>query len=492
MAKSKPSPKTISRIFERTTAPAYVVGTDHVISYANEACAKWVGIPIETLIASTCVYTSQDLNDETKNKVQGLCPPPQLLSAAPEPSKTQTVFVASTDKHGTKKSWRNATASLFFNGDGNLLGVLVICEDTELSAPPTPPTSSASLAPHQLHSTLASIRRETDRIYTLESLVGISPFANRLRRQVSTAIGCNSDLLIHGPAGSGKEHLSRTIHSARDRTDSSELLPVHCSIADQRLIQQNIKDIVDCRTGSHSGSITTTDSQEPDWLLLLDVDSLGDGAQVELLGFFQLPNFPLRTIATASSSLIELANRGEFSIELAHHLSTMTIDLVPLKKRQDDIPLLAQALIERDNPWRERQLSGCSDQVMQKFIEFDWPENIDQLNRIIQDAARNTSGSEIQVSDLPQEFLDTIDAMRIGRRSETVIQLDQYLNEIEQELVARALKQAKGNKTKASKLLGISRAKLLRRIQFFGLDRTDTPDPSDPDQLDSSAFKELE
>ena len=128
---------------------------------------------------------------------------------------------------------------------------------------------------------------------------------------------------------------------------------------------------------------------------------------------------------------------------------------------------------------------------MQQFIEFHWPENIDQLNRTIQVAARNTSGVEITAEDLPDEFQHALKAMRIGTASETEIQLDQYLNDIEKELVTRALKQAKGNKTKASKLLGISRTKLLRRIQFLGLAGPDSDSAPGADELDSSAFEEL-
>ena len=81
--------------------------------------------------------------------------------------------------------------------------------------------------------------------------------------------------------------------------------------------------------------------------------------------------------------------------------------------------------------------------------------------------------------------------MRIGVATETEINLDKYLGEIEAELVARALKQAKGNKTKASKLLGVSRPKLLRRIQFFNLETSLDTSEEISGELDSSAFEEL-
>ena len=172
----------------------------------------------------------------------------------------------------------------------------------------------------------------------------------------------------------------------------------------------------------------------------------------------------------------------------------MTIELVSLARRQSDVPFLAQALLERDNIRRDRQLTGFSVNVMQQFIEFHWPENIDQLNRTIQVAARAATGTEVGEPDLPDEFLNSLKAMRIGSASETEIQLDQYLNEIEKELVARALRQAKGNKTKASRLLGISRPKFLRRLNFFGLEgfESEAADVEQSGELDSSAFEELD
>ncbi len=491
MAKPNSSLKFLARLFDRTLSPVYVVNSDYVIAYANESCARWVGVELGSLVSATCVYTSQDLN-EIQNRVQGLCPPPETLEQLDCVDATPRSFVALAIQDNDQKSWRSAMICPLIDADLNHLGVLVVCQPQEL---PNDPDDTQAFDPgrfddaEKLHAALANIRTQADRIYCLESLVGTSPFAHRLRRQVTTSIETNADLLIVGPQGSGKEHLSRTIHSARNQNRGSELLPVHCSIADQELIQQNIKDIV----GSRSAISRAGAAGEQDWLLLLDVDRLGEAAQNELLGFFQLPDFPLRTIATSSVSLIELAEQHQYSTDLAHHLSTFTVELVALSKRRSDIPVLAQALIERDNFRRDRQLSGFSNRVMQQFIEFDWPENIDQLNRTIQIAARTTSGTKIDESDLPDEFHQALRAMQIGTAVESEIVLDRYLREIEKELVVRALKQAKGNKTKAARLLGISRPKLLRRLQFFLADSFEAePMESSDDDLDPSAFEELD
>ncbi len=509
---AKTTSRFVARILDRTKTPVYLVGNDYVIIYANQACAQWVGIELEQLIGAKCVYASQAQtkgpNDELNQQLEGLCPPPSCFETNPgaldrsdaqtssqiEPSETASsnVLVSAVDQNN-KTVWRPAAVCRLKEklGDSDPeLGVLVVCG--EVCEPADVDPVDCVVDPSRLHQALKQIRTQTDRIHSLQSLVGVSPHADRVRRQVATAINSDADVLIHGPPGTGKEHLSRVIHAARDQTGVAELLPVHCSIADQQLIQQNIKDSVSNQKSQHSkNDIGQTNDRTPEsWLLLLDVDRLGQAAQEELLGFIQLQDFPVRTIATASQCLIELAEQGSYSQELAFMLSTISIQLVPLSVRQSDLPLLAQALLERDNFLRDRQLSGFSKKAIELLSEFNWPENIDQLNRTIQSAASKTTNSQIDEADLPDQFMGALSAMRIGTNAETSIQLDAYLADIEKQLVERALKQAKGNKTKAAKLLGISRPKLLRRVQFFELEST-SPDfseiisPAEPNASDS-------
>jgi len=477
--KLKTSSRLVTRILDRTTSPVYVVGADQLIAYANAACADWVGVELEQLIGAKCVFSSQlqapSQNERLDDRVQGLCPPPQLFETNSVNSKHE--FAVSVVDQNQNVSWRSAAMSRLrgnHGAPGSDFGILVVCGD--VCEPPEFDAVSCMADPSHLHAALTRIRTRTDRLYNFENLVGVSPHANRVRRQAKTAISSGADLLIHGPRGTGKEHLAHTIHSARRDTGDSELLPVHCSIADQQLLQQNIKDLVGNQVSSgRTNDLVGYQPSSQDWLLLLDVDQLREAAQIELMGFMKLPEFALRTIATASQSLIELAEQGRYLQELAFHLSTMSIRLAPLRDRQTDVPLLAQALLERDNFRRERQLSGFSKNAIELLCEFNWPENIDQLNRTIQSAASQTSTSQIDVDDLPDRFTGALSAMRIGTAVETSIQLDSYLAGIEKQLVSRALKQAKGNKTKAAKLLGISRPKLLRRVQFFELE------PSLPD-----------
>ena len=227
-----------------------------------------------------------------------------------------------------------------------------------------------------------------------------------------------------------------------------------------------------------------------DWLLLLDIDRLGQEAQAELLGYTNLPDFHLRILATSQNDLEQLGRAGDFNQELASYLTVQTIEVQPLAKRTQDIGLLAQFFIEQNNQNFNQQIQCCSDDVLEAFYEYHWPRNIEELSQTLKAAHDAAKKRTIELDDLPDAFHHGLSAARIGKFEPTTIQLDDYLASIEKELVRRALKQSKNNKSKAAELLGINRAKLLRRAAALGL--IDQPEKSKKDQIDESAFTEAD
>ena len=111
---------------------------------------------------------------------------------------------------------------------------------------------------------------------------------------------------------------------------------------------------------------------------------------------------------------------------------------------------------------------------MQSLTDYDWPGNLDELRKTIESLAKKTLGELVTVDDLPDRFQHALQAQQIGGNSVPAIQLDQYLANIEKQLIERALSKADHNKARACKLLGISRAKLGRRIQQLEIGQTDT------------------
>ena len=465
MAKSRIRPSSLAKLFENSPVLVYVLNLDFEIVYANQSCAQWAGIEVEQLIGQRCIYTSSELDNETKNRIRGLCPPPEIA---------QTLAIETTifceDRQGIR--YRNAHFTRLDNIETN--GNSLIFAITEACDRPAPLHSKEV----DLHTQLTELRHELNAHFTLNQLAGQSPAAQRMRRQANVAIKSDSDVLILGPPSTGKAQLARTIFNERKQTDD-QLITLQGATTDHITLQETIKNWVydqRNRTGK-------------DWLLIKDIDQLNSATQQELFGFTQIPNFRLRLLATSTRPLLEIARHQEYNNDLAYYLSTMIIQTDALSERMEDIPLLVQAFIEEQNTHQAKQVSGCSQPALELLAQCRWSRNLDQLHQAVLQAWDNATRPTIQIEDFPDSVQQLAKATPYEPQDQTEIQLESYLESIERELIQRALIHGKQNKTKAAKLLGINRAKLLRRLNHFDLTGDKT---GDENRVDSSAFMEAD
>jgi transcriptional regulator with PAS, ATPase and Fis domain len=166
-------------------------------------------------------------------------------------------------------------------------------------------------------------------------------------------------------------------------------------------------------------------------------------------------------------SLVESdAMRADFF----YRISPLRISLPPLRKRPEDFPLLAQAVLERLNVGAEIQLEGFSPEVWKEFREYNWPGNLDELSTVIEEARAACRGVLIGREDLPFRFRMGRDGQSVGPRHEPQARpLEPYLEQIERELIEQTLEQTRYNKKKTADLLGLTRAKLYRRMEALGI-----------------------
>ncbi|MHB8862365.1 MAG: sigma-54-dependent transcriptional regulator, partial [Pirellulaceae bacterium] len=333
--------------------------------------------------------------------------------------------------------------------------------------------SAAGAEASELHHQLARLRRELLVPGPLDEVVGVSPAIRRVRDQVALAARGKTRVLIQGPAGSGREHVARVLYRRAMPDVREPLVPLWCPLLDAELIQTTITALVRQLNSLSEEMIEERQvaaSRVPT-LLLLEVDQLPLDAQAELAGFLGLPGFELDTIATAQEPLLRLVERGGFRADLAHALSTLIIDMPALVARPEDIPLLCQCFVERFNAQGGRQLSGFTSEALDLLAGYAWPENSDELAEVVAQACQAADGPLVDPRHLPDKIRWAQQAVAHPRRAEEPIVLDQFLEEVEKELLARAMKRAKGNKTKAAKLLGMTRARFHRRLEHFGLSR---------------------
>ena len=509
MKKSRKFSRSLGTHFDRSEDPIYLVSADRKIVYMNPACLAWIGLEPEQAEDLRCFFTSEETVEPRDDSVKGLCPPPELFSTEPNGSQpscqtlSASIFLSSPEGMDARPATFHRLTE-----QGELLGVLVFAgsqaSNVADDASGCVPGSSERVQSQALHNALATIREHHQSNYSMGNLIGISPFAERLRRQTDAIIGLDAETLITGPPGSGREHLARTIATSSCANDRFPVTVLHCVLADDELTQDSLDQVANqiAHRKNHAKAIPVPSSEQvTPILLLLDIDKLTHTSLIRVEQFLQQSGSACRVISTSEISLLQLAREDKFPAGIAHLLTTIEVPLVPLSHRSEDVPLMAQAFVEQANRTRPRQLSGFDDSSIQLLNEFHWPGNVEQLEQVVMAACDNAAGTTILTDDLPDSFRHAVRAFRIGDPEETKIELNVWLEQLELELIQRAVIQAKGNKTKAAQLLGISRSRLIRRIDHFGLSASSVdkatggakpPSAPDDQMIDSSEFEELE
>ncbi len=447
MARSRSTTLSLNKLLGKAEMPVYALDAERRIVFVNVACEAWVGLRSEELVGLRCDYHAPP-DASPPAAAARLCPPPAALRG----DLREFTLPSGTDESARVRRARCLTLG---GDDGAAHDVILVVVDA-VDVLPSAAGETSIDAPLALHERLGLLRRQAVGRFGLDRLLGDSPAIERVRRQVLMAMHAQSRTVIVGPPGSGREHVARAMHFAGDETDSAPLMPLACPLVDAEMLQASITAFARrCRSAP---------SPRRGALLLLDVDELNAASQAELAGFLAIPGFDLHTLATARTSLLELADRGTFRRDLALALSTLVVMLPPLAERKEDLPLLAQSFIEQQNAAGGKQIGGVSSAALDLLAIYDWPRNLDELAAVMRTAHAASTGAEISPDDLPEELRLTADTRNVPRREESPINLDELLAKVEDELIQRALLRAKGNKTKAAELLGITRARLHRKL----------------------------
>ena len=444
----------LGRLLDEVDRPLYVLDADATIVFANRACLDWVGRKAEELQGQRCAYHSEGEPGTPAAAVAGLCPPPEAL-AGQETAGT----VACTTADGRLNRRR---ARFFPLGGEEYSGLIALVEPGELSeAEALAPSAPQSEAAH-LHERVRTLRRQLAARYGIDSLAGESPAIRRARAQIELASAGRANVLVVGPPGSGRQHAARAIHYGVVAEPTAPLVPLACSVIEEDLM---VSTVAAMASRKHSGGVAGRGT-----LLLSDVDSLSPHVQAEMARLLGAKSFPLRVVATSQRGLLELAREGKYRDDLAHLLSTLVIELPPLVGRREDLPLLLQLFLEEVNSQGQKQLSGFSPEAMDCLAAYSWPGNVDELVRVVRESHQRAEGPQAGLRDLPERLHLAASAAAHPRRTEETIVLDEFLTRVEKELLSRAMVRAKGNKSKAAKLLGVSRPRLLRRLAQLGLE----------------------
>lgn len=469
MSPSRASLQAFSRLIDAAAQPIYVVDDEATLRMANFALTEWCGRSAEELQGQACRYHSAAPRGSLEAIAAALCPPPEALAG--ERRRARLGLAA-----GEQLDHRWAEFLPLLSADGAVVGVLVVVAPSAAEE-----ADDGSAAAPDAHARLREFHHRWPGT-RLARWVGGSPAARRIQEQIALASGSDVDVLIVGPAGSGREHVAHSIHEPRVAGGARPLVVLPGAEASL----ERMRGAIEAAAGRGPAP------QPAGALLIRDVDRLSDDLQFALLEALSISPRRYRVLATARAALAELV-AGGFRADLAHRLAILTIEVPSLRQRREDLPLLAQAFVEERNAQGGKQVAGFTAEALEAMAGYPWPGELDELREFVRHAHEAAEGPRIAAMHWPAVV--RIAASTPAKKPRGAIVLGQYLEQVERELIEGALSAARGNKAKAARQLGMTRPRLYRRMVQLGLAEPApqetiefmlAPSPEDLDETDGT------
>jgi DNA-binding NtrC family response regulator len=320
------------------------------------------------------------------------------------------------------------------------------------------------------------LRREVERHYDIEGLVGTSRAMRAVFELIQKVAPTRSTVLITGESGTGKEVVARAIHRFSDVADRI-FLPVNCAAIPENLLESQLFGHV---RGAFTGAVTSQEglfSRARGGTIFLD--EIGDmplGLQSKLLraieskevlpvGSTQPMTIDVRVIAASNQELGKMAEAGTFREDLYYRLNVVNVELPPLRERREDIPALVEYLVRRHNRDMKRSYRGVDNATLKLLMSQPWKGNVRELDNVIEHAMILGDGQWITVADLPRSMRESNDALPpVGD------ELRDALRAYERIHIETVLRRTANDKRKAAELLGLSLSSLYRKLNELGIE----------------------
>ncbi len=289
--------------------------------------------------------------------------------------------------------------------------------------------------------------------------------ANRPRpAQIALAAQTDQHVLVVGPRGSGKDHAAKAIHYSQ--AEPGLLVPLDCAVLEANVLRSAL------RTLSARREIRPPRST----LHLEHLDSLPREVQDELSELLGGGQLGLRIVATTIRPPRDLIADGRLRPELVCALSTLVIELPPLAQRIDDLPLLAQAILEQLNATHLRQLATLTPETLDQLAAYPWPGNLDELAEVVRHVHQHAKTPEVTPRDLPKHIRWGAEAASQAPRGDDAIVLEEFLGRVERELIARAMRRAQ-QQEQGRQVAGTHASPALSPVGAIGARGTQGPRP---------------
>jgi len=348
---------------------------------------------------------------------------------------------------------------------------------------------------------VAQLRKELEKAQSREALVGNTPVMQEVYKKIGAVAGLASPVLISGESGTGKELVAKAIHSHSPRAQGP-FVALNCAALPEQLLESELYGHV---KGSFTGAIRDkaglAESAAGGTLFLDEIGEMPPASQAKLLRFIEEKRFErvggtvpvevdVRILAATNRDLRGLIKERHFREDLYYRLNVVAIELPTLRARKEDLPLLVASFLAR---LKDGSATGRAPEISREALQllqrYDWPGNVRELKNALEHAAAVARGLAITPAHLPPHIIKNLQGLdpATGTTLEELVRLRTHqaldkcvgreegnvygvvVADVEKVIIETALKRSAGNQVQASKLLGIHRTTLRKKIEEYGL-----------------------
>lgn len=420
----------------------FTVDLDWRITYLNAAAERIIGISRKEAVGKFCAEIFK----------ASVCERSCVMRRTMETGKSIINEVITIVRADGKPLRLSVSTALLKDGDGDVVGGVETFRDI---------------------STEVELRKKLAKSYNFEDIISKNHKMHELFDIMPDIAQSDSTVLIEGESGTGKELFARAIHNLSNRSEGP-LIAVNCGALPDSLLEAEL-------FGYKAGAFTDARKDKPGRFALAEggtifLDEIGDVSPAmqsrllrvlqesvyEPLGGTEPVKADVRVIAATNRSLGGMVEKGEFRRDLYYRVNVVKLEIPPLRKKKEDIPILARHFIDTFNILKNKDIQDVSPEVISILMGYSFPGNIRELENIVEHAFVLCRGDIILPEHLPGFLIDESEREEVSSGA--------GLEELEAKYISDALRRNNWNRTKTAAELDIHKTTLWRKIKRLGIE----------------------
>lgn len=419
----------------------FTVDPEWRITFFNSAAQKITGIPASEAIGRPCCEVFR----------ASICESTCALKSTMETKKPVVNKPVAILRADGKETPISVSTALLKDSSGRIIGGVETFRDLSL---------------------VETLRKEIDRQYRFQDIISKSPAMRRLFSILPEVAQSESTVLIQGQSGTGKELLSRAIHSLSPKA-KGPFVAVNCGALPDTLLESELfGHVAGAFTDAKRNRTGRFAMAEGGTLFLDEIGDISPALQVRFLRVLEERSYePLgssktvrtnaRIVAASNQDLSRMVEEGHFRKDLYYRINVVKLELPLLAQRKEDIPLLSEHFIQRLNKLRNKNVAGLSPDTLAVFMRHDWPGNIRELENVIEYAFILCRDGLIQPKCLP-EYLHATACRAVDLAGSTLLDAERHT-------IIQALERNDWRRMATARELGIDKNTLRRKMKRLNI-----------------------